>query len=35
VIEDSTGQIVCETTSITFFVHQPSIRNPVNPVHPR
>jgi hypothetical protein len=35
VIEDSTGQIVCETTSVTFFVHQPSIRNPQNPVHPR
>jgi hypothetical protein len=35
VIEDSTGQIVCETSSVTFFVHQPSIRNPVNPVHPR
>jgi Domain of unknown function (DUF4124) len=35
VIEDGTGQIVCETSSVTFFVHQPSIRNPVNPVHPR
>jgi Domain of unknown function (DUF4124) len=35
VIEDSTGQIVCETSSVTFFVHQPSIKNPVNPVHPR
>jgi hypothetical protein len=34
VIEDSTGQIVCETASVTFFVHQPSIQNPVNPVHP-
>jgi hypothetical protein len=34
VIEDSTGQIVCETSSVTFFVHQPSIQNPVNPVHP-
>ncbi len=35
VIEDSTGQIVCETSSVTFFVHQPSIQNPHNPVHPR
>jgi Domain of unknown function (DUF4124) len=35
VIEDSTGQIVCETSSVTFFVHQPSIQNPSNPVHPR
>lgn len=34
VIEDSTGQIVCETSSVTFFVHQPSIENPHNPVHP-
>lgn len=34
VIEDSTGQIVCETNNVTFFVHQPSIRNPHNPVHP-
>jgi hypothetical protein len=35
VIEDSTGQIVCETSSVTFFVHQPSVKNPHNPVHPR
>lgn len=34
VIEDNTGQIVCETGSVTFFVHQPSIQNPHNPVHP-
>lgn len=34
VIEDSTGQIVCETSSVTFFVHQPSVQNPHNPVHP-
>lgn len=34
VIEDSTGQIVCETGSVTFFVHQPSVQNPHNPVHP-
>lgn len=35
VIEDGTGQIVCETSSVTFFVHQPSVQNPHNPVHPR
>jgi len=35
VIEDNTGQIVCETSSVTFFVHQPSVQNPHNPVHPR
>ena len=29
-----TGQIVCESPSITFFVHQPSLQNPHNPVHP-
>ena len=35
VIEDSTGQIICETSTVTFFVHQPSVQNPHNPVHPR
>jgi Domain of unknown function (DUF4124) len=35
VIEDSSGQIVCETSTVTFFVHQPSVQNPHNPVHPR
>ena len=34
VIQDDTGQIVCETSTITFYVHQPSIQNPHNPVHP-
>jgi hypothetical protein len=34
VIEDTTGQIVCETSSVTFYVHQPSVQNPHNPVHP-
>ncbi|HVS77600.1 MAG TPA: DUF4124 domain-containing protein [Steroidobacteraceae bacterium] len=34
VIQDGTGQIVCETSTVTFFVHQPSIQNPHNPVHP-
>jgi hypothetical protein len=34
VIQDSTGQIVCETSTVTFYVHQPSIQNPHNPVHP-
>jgi hypothetical protein len=35
IIQDATGQIVCETSTITFYVHQPSIQNPHNPVHPR
>ena len=34
VIQDGTGQIVCETSTVTFFVHQPSVKNPHNPVHP-
>jgi hypothetical protein len=34
IVEDGTGQIVCESSSITFYVHQPSIQNPHNPVHP-
>jgi hypothetical protein len=34
VIQDQTGQIVCETSTVTFFVHQPSVQNPHNPVHP-
>ena len=34
VIQDNTGQIVCETSTVTFFVHQPSVQNPHNPVHP-
>ena len=33
-VEDQTGQIVCETNTVTFFVHQPSVQNPHNPVHP-
>jgi hypothetical protein len=29
------GQILCETPTVTFYVHQPSIQNPHNPVvHP-
>ena len=38
VIEDNAGQIICETTAVTFFVHQPSSQNPQNPLnagHPR
>lgn len=35
IVQDDTGQIVCETSTVTFYVHQPSIQNPHNPVHPR
>ena len=34
VVVNGYGQIVCETSTVTFYVHQPSIRNPHNPVHP-
>lgn len=34
VVLNSVGQIVCETSTVTFYVHQPSIKNPHNPVHP-
>lgn len=34
VIVNGYGQILCETSTVTFYVHQPSIQNPHNPVHP-
>ena len=36
VVVDRFGQILCETSTVTFYVHQPSILNPHNPVfhHP-
>lgn len=34
VVVDRYGQIACETSTVTFYVHQPSIQNPHNPVHP-
>jgi hypothetical protein len=34
VVVNGYGQIVCETSTVTFYVHQPSIQNPHNPVHP-
>ena len=34
VVVNGYGQILCETPTVTFFVHQPSIQNPHNPVHP-
>lgn len=33
-VRDSTGQVLCQTPSVTFYVHQPSITNPANPVRP-
>ncbi|MGC8520543.1 MAG: DUF4124 domain-containing protein [Steroidobacteraceae bacterium] len=34
VVVNGFGQILCETSTVTFYVHQPSIQNPHNPVHP-
>ena len=28
-----TGQVICQTQQITFFVHQPSTQNPQNPLN--
>ena len=33
-VRDSDGAIQCQTPSITFHVHQPSVQNPVSPVRP-
>jgi Domain of unknown function (DUF4124) len=33
-VRDSTGQVLCQTPSVTFYVHQPSLTNPANPVRP-
>jgi hypothetical protein len=33
-VRDGAGQVVCQTPSITFYVHQPSLLNPANPVRP-
>jgi Domain of unknown function (DUF4124) len=33
-VRDSTGQVLCQTPSVTFYVHQASLTNPANPVRP-
>ncbi|HYL02272.1 MAG TPA: DUF4124 domain-containing protein [Steroidobacteraceae bacterium] len=33
-VRDGDGQVLCQSPSITFYVHQPSILNPANPVRP-
>jgi hypothetical protein len=35
VVQDSSGHVVCQSSSVSFNVHQPSIQNPVNPARPR
>jgi Domain of unknown function (DUF4124) len=34
VVKASDGSVVCQTSDVTFNVHQPSVQNPVNPVRP-
>jgi Domain of unknown function (DUF4124) len=34
VIRDAHGAVVCQSPSVSFSVHQPSIANPVSPVRP-
>jgi Domain of unknown function (DUF4124) len=34
VVRGADGAVRCQAPSITFYVHQPSILNPANPVHP-
>jgi Domain of unknown function (DUF4124) len=34
VVRGADGAVLCQTPGVTFYVHQPSIQNPVNPVHP-
>ena len=31
-VQDQTGRAICQSPSVTFHVHQPSVQNPVNPV---
>ena len=34
-VQDSGGQVVCRTGSVTFHVHQPSVQSPTNPARPK
>ena len=34
-VQDSSGRLVCQSPSVTFNVHQPSVLNPQSPVHPK
>jgi hypothetical protein len=33
-VRDAAGQVLCQTPSVTFYVHEPSLTNPANPVRP-
>jgi len=32
-VQSSGGQVICQTPQITFYVHQPSVQNPQNPLN--
>jgi uncharacterized protein DUF4124 len=34
VVRDADGAVLCQTPGVTFYVHQPSVLNPANPIHP-
>lgn len=34
VIRDAGGEMLCQSPGVSFSVHQPSVKNPVNPVRP-
>ena len=33
IVRDSQGGLMCQSPGVTFNVHQPSLRNPANPLH--
>lgn len=33
-VRDADGAVLCQTAGVTFYVHQPSVLNPANPIHP-
>ena len=34
-VRDSGGALLCQTSGVSYSVHQPSVLNPANPVRPR
>ena len=34
-VRDSGGSLLCQTSGVSYSVHQPSVLNPANPVRPR
>jgi Domain of unknown function (DUF4124) len=33
-VRDADGAVLCQTPGVTFYVHQPSVLNPANPLRP-